>query len=77
MSVNVKLTKAARKKAEYPKLRVGQSGIVVLFVDKTTGTVVRETMEYTLGTYLTDWAENHFTDFNGSVELSNNLEYQE
>ena len=54
----------------YPCLKVN-NGLVVLFSEKETGTVVKSDGLYHIGYYQTDWAEENFTLYNGTLELSN------
>ena len=44
---------------------------VVIFTEKNTGTIVYESNGKDLGFYSTEWTEEHYTPFTGSITLSN------
>lgn len=54
---------------EFPCLRKGENGLVVLFHNVGFGTVVHGNHAYTVGHYSTSWAMETFTPFTGTVKL--------
>jgi hypothetical protein len=57
---------------EYPRLRVGKNGAVVLFCNPFTGMVVGgDDSGNPVGIWSEDWLSDQFTDFHGSVTLEN------
>lgn len=69
------LTKQPSKASEYPRLKIGTNGTVVLFTSKGNGMCVYagEASTNFLGECDNEWAEDSlFTDFNEDVILSNN-----
>ena len=74
MKVEVNEPKA--NEMDFPKLMiitadVTNKGMIVLMRKYEEGTVVRENKSYTIG-YSTDtWQMQHFSDFKGSITLSN------
>lgn len=59
------------KELGFPKLMVDKDGMVILFTDVTTGTVVVGKGSFTIGEWGDEWYITSFEDFNGTVELSN------
>ncbi len=57
----------------FPKLMIGnKSGIIVLMIDEITGAVVGEPNgKFILGHYSDNWNDIRFTDYTGTVTLSN------
>jgi len=56
----------------FPKLMRGNgTGSIVLFTRKGVGTVVYNGGLHSLGEHGTDWRASEFTDYDGSVILSN------
>ena len=76
--LNVIIT--STKSPKYPKLMVTSKGKVVLFSSKTDGTIVFNGSGHSISSthivgYHTDcWAPEDFTDFRGSVKLTNATE---
>ncbi len=69
--VNVENAKAEKP---FPKLMISESGRIVLFSKLGCGTVLREPeveTAYSIGHYSDTWSLTKFTDFNGTVTLSN------
>ncbi len=58
---------------DYPKLMVADEGLIVLFLEAEEGTVIQSD-NYQCGYYAEDWEMSDFTDFNGTVTLSNGSE---
>lgn len=54
---------------EFPCLGKGNNGLVVLFHDLGSGTVVHGNHVYTIGHYSTSWVMDTFTPFKGTVKL--------
>lgn len=54
---------------EYPCLKTDEDGLVVLFTDIETGTVVSHDHTFDLGYYSRDWAERDFTLYHGTITL--------
>ncbi len=64
----------------YPKLMTsGAGGSIILFTSPKEGTIVgrNNNCEYPnnkpIGYHTTDWIPSNFEDFNGTVELTNNI----
>ncbi len=57
----------------FPKLMICiHTGLIVLMTDECSGTFVgNQSKIYPFGHYSDTWNINHFTDFTGSVTLSN------
>lgn len=65
-------TKESLKDRGFPKLCVRDyDGLVVLFTDSTTGTVVYG-LTHQLGWHNTSWTYGEFKDYEGGVVLENN-----
>lgn len=63
--------KSCNQPLPFPKLmKLDESGQVVLFTNKVTGTVVTQGY-WPIGTYKEEWVPERFKDFNGSVCLEN------
>jgi hypothetical protein len=61
----------AKTKKPYPKLMRGRNtGVIVLFYDEDQGVAVGPGKYHPLGTWQR-WHIPHFTDFDGTVTLSN------
>ena len=60
-----------KKVRPYPKLMIGDSGIIVLFHSSFSGTVLHEGDDdgYRLGEYRNDFDYGGFKDFFGTIEL--------
>ena len=56
---------------EYPKLMVAGGGLIVLFCGDEHGAVIEPNDIWECGYYSRDWNMDEFTDFNGTVTLSN------
>lgn len=56
----------------FPKLmQNGDKNLIVLFAAKQSGTVIFTDKEfYFVGEYRTDWADENFSDWFGTIELS-------
>lgn len=62
------------EKSKYPYLgKVDkESGVIVLFTSEKTGTIVfKGTHIFDIGFTCSDWVEESFTPFTGTVQLSN------
>ena len=60
------------EKSPFPKLMVAYDGLVVLMTNNDVGTAVHQGKSaHEVGEHRKDWAMHHFTNFNGSVTLSN------
>ena len=57
--------------SEYPKLMRGYEGTIVLFVTLGLGTALWANDDMEAGYYSATWDMDDFTDFNGSITLSN------
>lgn len=71
MAVKVEVNE--KKLKNYPKLMVSDDGCKVLFIETEVGVCVdkgNNPLNY-IGEYSDRWAENEFTDFTGSITLSN------
>lgn len=56
----------------FPKLMKHRDGTIVLFVDGDTGIVVFSTLSPSyIGKYVKDWGRYDFSDYTGTVTLSN------
>lgn len=71
MKVEVKET-GKKKEKDFPKLMANEEGTVVLFTSSGKGIclVAKYEDEY-VGEYSIKWNKNIFTDFEGSITLSN------
>lgn len=60
----------------YPVLMhsVTHPNLVVLFYDRTKGTVVHASSPARVGRYATDWLPEKFVEFHGTISLSNKKE---
>lgn len=59
-------------KREYPVLKIHSKGLIVLFTDKNTGTVVDPfKTSYSFGEHALNWNEDQFSIFHGKLVLSN------
>ncbi len=67
--------KETQVKTKYPCLKKwngnGPDIRVVQFTSENTGTLVYESNGKYLGLYSTEWSEEYFTPFTGSITLSN------
>jgi hypothetical protein len=54
-----------------PKIMTTGRGNVVLFTGYSTGMVIKNTIDYQVGWYSQQWNMDDFTDFNGTLTLSN------
>ena len=65
--------KETQVKTKYPCLKKwnGSDIQVVQFTSENTGTLVYESNGKDLGFYSTEWSEEHYTPFTGSITLSN------
>lgn len=71
MAIEVKVEKQKKQESEYPKLMASVSGNVVLFLEKNRGILLVSDGAKVVGDYETTWIEEYFTDFDGTVTLSN------
>ena len=59
----------------YPKLMINDKGYVVLFSEYAHGVVVSESghggHNHAIGTYINVWVMSHFTEYSGTITLSN------
>ena len=56
---------------EYPKLMESGGGLIVLFKQKASGVVIQKDDHWEVGDRCNSFDMQQFTDFNGSVTLSN------
>lgn len=61
----------APKTPEYPCLMIHGTDLVVLFTDRSTGTVVSKTDLWPVGRYSATWWEESFIPFAGTITLEN------
>jgi hypothetical protein len=56
----------------FPKImQNGDKTLIILFVEKESGTVIFTDKElYPVGEYRTDWHKENFSDWYGTIELS-------
>lgn len=60
------------EKSEYPKLMIGEARLIVLMQRDSTGTAVYiGSSTVSMGSYSRDWDMDAFTDYTGTIELSN------
>jgi hypothetical protein len=70
-------TNSESLKFSYPKIMEGTGGLVVLFIDKKNGTVIKnrdaghKDNYYKVGEGRSDWVESTFTDVLDDVVLRN------
>ena len=84
--ITTESTEYRKKKASYPKLMIAEnSGVIVLMTtekaNEGTGTIVRPAILYggktptlVIGHYSNTWAMECFSDYTGSVTLTNTKE---
>ena len=63
--------KQSTSKVEFPRLMVGTTGVVVLFSSAGIGSVVERAAHWREGDYSKTWDPDAFTDFTGTLTLSN------
>lgn len=63
--------KGKTKEMDFPKLMVDHNGGVVLFISPKKGTVLEPTSFEVIGEFYENWNMSCFTDFEGSITLSN------
>lgn len=63
--------KITEKDSEFPKMMIGDDGQVVLFSCTGIGVVVTSGGEDELGEYSEYWEMDRFSDFTGSVTITN------
>lgn len=74
--MNVQVNKPKQDKP-FPKLMVNiepEYDLIILFTDEVTGTVISDNdteNPYEVGYYSKAWTTKDFTDFEGSITLSN------
>ena len=56
---------------EFPKLMVDKKDLIVLFSASSSGVVIKDEHGMREGEYSKRWSMRQFTDFNGSIILSN------
>ena len=72
MAIEVNVKDQEKQESEFPKLMVSELGKIVLFTSKSVGTlIVPSSADKKVGHYCESWCEDVFTDFHGSVTLSN------
>ena len=69
MKVEINEPKKAKEKG-FPKLMIAKDGEMVLFQSLSVGTVIKG-VEYGIGHHSVRWAMKDFSDFEGSITLSN------
>jgi hypothetical protein len=68
------IKQAPRKSLPFPKLMTDGKGLIVLMSRPYTGTIVSGGFVYPIGQHFADyWDMNVFNDFEGTVELKNEL----
>ena len=68
----------ARVDNSYPKLMITSDGDIVLFTSISTGTLVFNATDiWPVGDYDVRWTDEDFTDFEGTITLSNGSEQDE
>lgn len=70
MKSEVKTPTRAKEK-DFPKLMISKNGTVVLFSKSCVGIAVNTTSNYDIGYLSEEWFMGNFTDFTGTVTLSN------
>lgn len=74
MAVDVKIENSEKNpECEFPCLMIAENGMVVLFTDKSTGTVLLKSHDgvWNIGHYSDIWEWGNFYPFKGSITLSN------
>jgi len=66
MKVTVKREENARK---YPCL-MESDGLIVLFLESSSGIVVSGNEYYSIGTFMSSWKMDSFVPFKGSITIS-------
>ena len=63
----------SKKDLDFPKLMIGSaSRVIVLFHESGKGQIVNgKSYSYGLGNYNIEWHMDSFTDYNGTINLSN------
>ena len=70
MKVEVK-TQNKSKSLPFPKLmKLNDSDLIVLFTGKNKGIVINSIDNFRIGTYAEDWIIDSFTDFKGSITIT-------
>ena len=73
MNVQVNTTKQEKKSKPFPKLMSTQSGYIVFFSKSRCGMCLHKPTNSidVIGEYYTEYSMADFTDFEGSITLSN------
>ena len=72
MSVKVSLKESVFTVKYFPKLMIGDKGVIILFQNDSEGVVVFPgDNSYNVGYYYADWASEMFKDYNEEVTLKN------
>lgn len=71
MAIKVETQEIGNAVVTYPKLMKTHSGQVVLFHRNKTGMVVKSTGNNAIGHFSENWDMNSFTDYTGSITLTN------
>jgi hypothetical protein len=61
----------AKKAKPFPKLMISRMGTIVLFIRPKVGAVIKRSKISDYDTSYLGWDMSHFSDFNGTVTLSN------
>ena len=69
--INVKVSDKEERENDYPKLMVDEYGMIVLFAGHKVGMVVETDSREDCGHYSESWDMSWFTEFDGSITLSN------
>jgi hypothetical protein len=75
MKSEVKVT-PVKNELPFPKLMACKDGQINLFIEENRGVVVYKggSISWSVGYFSEDWKMNSFTDFHGTVTLSNDDE---
>ena len=68
--MRVEVKKDTIKPIEYPCLMINQDDVIVLFRNRSKGTIVSSD-NFQIGSFFADWDMNDFKPFNGEITLSN------
>ena len=55
----------------FPKLMILDKGLIVLFTNNCKGTVIKANSENEIGDVSDTWNTSVFTDYKGTIELTN------
>ena len=69
--IKSKANAKAERQNNFPKLMAGKPSLIVLFLSHGCGTVIGSDNALEFGRYNAFWDMQEFTDFEGSITLSN------